>query len=68
LPLKITKKLDTKIQKLLTDQTKTPASKETFAPRIVNKTDIEFTHDEYAPLNKGLKYNVHLKKKNWIKT
>jgi hypothetical protein len=41
---------------------------ETFTPRVINKTDITFSSDELALLNKGLKYNPHHKHKNWIKT
>jgi hypothetical protein len=29
-----------------------------FYPRVVNKTNIAFTNDEMALLNKGLQYNI----------
>ena len=36
--------------------------------RVINKTDITFTNDQMILLNKGLKYNLNHKHKNWIKT
>jgi hypothetical protein len=36
--------------------------------RVKNKTNIQFTHEEIQILNKGLKYNLHYKSKNWIET
>ena len=33
----------------------------------MNKIDIEFSNKEHNLLNKDLKYNLHFKKKNWIK-
>ena len=38
----------------------------TFYPRVVNNTDISFSHSELALLGKGLKYNIRSKEKNWI--
>jgi hypothetical protein len=35
---------------------------------VVNNTDIPFTEHEMNLLHKGLKYNTHAKKKDWIKT
>jgi hypothetical protein len=32
-----------------------------FYPRVVNKTNITFTNDETALLNKGLQYNMQCK-------
>jgi hypothetical protein len=40
----------------------------TFAERTANLTNIEFTNEEMQLLNKGLKYNLHYKPKNWIFT
>ena len=37
-----------------------------FYPRVTNLTDINFTNDEYSLLNKGLKYKLNHKRKNWI--
>ena len=38
-----------------------------FHPRIVNQTNITFTHEQLSLLNKGLKYNLGFKQKGWIK-
>jgi hypothetical protein len=35
---------------------------------MINTTNIEFTNDETQLLEKGLKYNLHKKPKDWIKT
>jgi hypothetical protein len=34
----------------------------------MNNTNIDFTPHELALLNKGLKYNLHYKQKQWVKT
>jgi hypothetical protein len=39
-----------------------------FYSRVENLTNINFTEDEMKLLNKGLKYNLHHKHHNWIKT
>lgn len=39
-----------------------------FPPRVVNNTDMSFTENEWAWLNKGQKYNLNYKQKGWIKT
>ena len=44
----------------------TPQEPHTFNPRVINNTNIPFTNSETALLQKGLKYNKHSKKKNWI--
>ena len=49
-------------------QTKTPDSVRYIYPCVVNKTDITFSNDELTLLNKGLKYNLNHKHKNWIRT
>jgi hypothetical protein len=36
-------------------------------PRVVNKTDIIFSNVELKLLEKGLKYNMNTKAKNWMK-
>ena len=61
------KKLDTKLHNLLTKQQKLPDTKETFSSRVINNTDIELSEDEITLLNKGLKYNLSFKNKNWIR-
>jgi hypothetical protein len=50
-----------------TPKIKTPHNTH-FFKRILNMTDIEFTNDELHLLEKGLKYNLHRKPKDWIKT
>jgi hypothetical protein len=35
-----------------------------YFPRVINKTEIVFSNEEYAVLSKGLKYNLHFKKKD----
>jgi hypothetical protein len=39
-----------------------------FYPRVVNNTNIILSKDEMILLNKGLKYNLHFKRKNWLHT
>jgi len=39
-----------------------------FHPRVINKTNINFSTNELNLLNKGLKYNLPYKQKNWIST
>jgi hypothetical protein len=36
--------------------------------RVEHQTNIQFTHGENQILNKGLKYNLHYRNKNWIET
>ena len=53
--------------KILTKQQETiPHKPHTFYPRVINNTDITFTNNETALLQKGLKYNTHPKHKNWV--
>ena len=59
-------KLDKKIIKLTQAQTKKPQEKQDFYPRVINNTDIHFSNSERALLEKGLKYNLHTRQKNWI--
>jgi hypothetical protein len=33
---------------------------------VINNTDISFTQCEMSLLQKGLKYNLHTKRENWI--
>jgi hypothetical protein len=37
-----------------------------FYPRVVNNSTIKFKTPEITPLEKGLKYNLHRKPKNWM--
>jgi hypothetical protein len=57
-----------KIKKLEHTQTNTPKHLHTFYPRVTNNTNIKFTTEELNLLNKGLKYNLPYKHKNWIQT
>jgi hypothetical protein len=41
-------------------------SKKQFYPRVINKTEIDFSEDEINLLIKGLKYNLGHKQKNWV--
>jgi hypothetical protein len=59
-------KLGKKLQKLALEQTTTPKTFHDFYPRVVNKSNIAFTKGEITLLNKGLKYNLHHKKGNWL--
>ena len=60
--------IDREINKLTLDQTSKPNKKNntSFYPRVINKTDIIFTNEEIGFLNKGLKYNLGRKGKQWI--
>jgi hypothetical protein len=60
--------LKQKLKKLEHTQTNTPEHLHTFYPRVTNNTNIKFNSDELNLLNKGLKYNLRYKHKNWIKT
>jgi len=44
---------------------KSPPTKTKFLP-VINSTDIAFSEQELALLQKGPKYNLHNKPKNWI--
>ena len=48
-------------------QTQNNELQKLFYPRVNNRTDIEFSGNELTLLNKGLKYNLSFKPKNWIK-
>jgi len=48
-------RLETKLQKLSQEQTRTPKTHHNFYPRVVNKSNITFTNNEITLLNKGLK-------------
>jgi hypothetical protein len=60
------KHLNQKIKKLTKSQTDKPRTNSRFYPRVVNKTNISFTNEEMALLNKGLKYSLHHKGKHWL--
>jgi hypothetical protein len=58
--------LNNKISKLTQVQITKPKAQQTFYPRVINNTSITFTTDELNLLNKGPKYNLHHKQRNWI--
>jgi len=58
--------LDNKLSHLTQTQTKTPHKTHTFYPRLINNTNIFFSNGGTALLQKGLKYNLHSKPKNWV--
>jgi formyltetrahydrofolate synthetase len=55
-----------KIHKLTHAQNENLDTNIQFYPRVINKTDIEFSNDEMTLLNKGLKYNLTYKGKYWL--
>jgi len=57
---------DLKINKLTHGQNKNLDTNTQFYPRVINKTDIEFSNEEMTLLNKGLKYNLTYKGKYWL--
>jgi hypothetical protein len=58
--------LNTKLTRLSQEQTRSPTEYHEFYPRVVNNSNITFTDNEYNLLNKGLKYNLHHRQKNWL--
>jgi len=64
----IYKTLDSRLLRLTQEQKTTPLEQHTFYPRVVNNTNITFFNSEMRLLHKGLKYNTHAKKKDWIQT
>ena len=64
--------IDNKLQKLKAAQIPNTSTTTTtnfnFYSRAVNNTNINFTEEELALLNKGLNYNLHYKHENWITT
>jgi hypothetical protein len=59
--------LNAKIEKLSREQTITPKTTQQFYPRVINNMDISFSEEENSLLEKGLKYDLHPKKKDWLK-
>jgi len=58
--------LDNKIKHLTQQQTPANPPKKTFYLRVVNMTDIPFSEPEMNLLQRGPKYNLHDKPKDWI--
>jgi ABC-type lipoprotein release transport system permease subunit len=57
-----------KLEKLQEYQTQKIDNIQQFHPKIHNLTDVHFTENETILLSKGLKYNLHYKPNNWIRT
>jgi hypothetical protein len=49
-------------------ETRKVDNKQQFHSKIRNLTDVHFTENENTLLSKGLKYNLHYKPNNWIRT
>jgi hypothetical protein len=63
------KNINDKLNKLRKEQdSNTHKGKHTFHNRVENMSNVTFTGDEIQLLNKGLKYNLHHKKKDWMET
>jgi hypothetical protein len=60
------KGLEAKLRNLSRKQTRTPPSNHPFFPRLINNTSITFSDTELKLLEKGTKYNLHYKPKNWL--
>jgi hypothetical protein len=60
--------MEVKLNKLTNIQIDKRYNTKKFYLRVINKTDIIFSNDELLLLNKGLKYNLNHKHKNWIRT
>ena len=54
--------------KQLQQTVKTAITLPEFDYRVINNTDITFSNEKMTILNKGLKYNLNFKHKNWIST
>ena len=59
------KKLHNLQQKKENTMTTHQGTEPNFHPRVINLTDTAFNKSENTPLQKGLKYNLHMKPKNW---
>jgi len=60
--------LNNKLERLSLHQTKNPPTNpRNFHLRVINMIDISFTEPEMALPQKGPKYNLHDKPKNWIR-
>jgi hypothetical protein len=60
--------LNNKLRILSEDQSTKPDKHVNFYSRVVNNRNITFTKSEIALLEKGPKYNLHNRKKNWLTT
>jgi mRNA-degrading endonuclease RelE of RelBE toxin-antitoxin system len=60
------KSLDMKVNKLVQTGTNKSKTDTQFYRRLVNKTSISLSDEEFMLLNKGLKYNLNQKRKHWL--
>ena len=58
--------LDAKLTQLTRNPADAKNKEHVFFQRVTNLTNIEFTDEEALLLNKGMKYNLSHKRKNWI--
>lgn len=58
--------MDKKINKLIHDQISKPDNDGKSYPRVINQTNVTFSNKELVLLNKGLKYNLSHRRKQWI--
>jgi pyruvate carboxylase len=56
------------LEALTTQQSNSPTTNVEFLPRVVNNTNIVLSNDELSLLNKGLRYNLRYKRRNWLHT
>jgi len=62
------KTLDKKLNHLSQQQTRTPPQLQySFYPSVINTTDIKLCEQEMTLVEKGTKYNLHAKHKEWIR-
>ena len=59
--------LDNKITRLKETQVEKIDNTYKFYSRVINQNVIKFTNGELMLLNKGLKYNLGYKHKNWVR-
>jgi hypothetical protein len=60
------KNLDEKISRLVNVQKPKLEDNKHFYPRVINKTEIDFSKEELGLLHTGLKYNLGHKRKHWV--
>jgi len=60
--------LDNKRKKLTSSQKEISDNSIKFYPPVINKTNIVLSNEEQTVVNKGLKYNLSYKQRDWIKT
>jgi hypothetical protein len=56
------------LETLTSQQNKSPSTNIPFYSRLINNTNIHISVEETSLLQKGLKYKLHHKRKNWLQT